>query len=97
MNVTDVIRELRERQRRIDRTIAAIEAIWQVNPEHLARNRRGRKAMTEGERREVSQRMKAYWAAWRRARLQSSHGERTAEVGMAAAAGAGQRLGDGRN
>jgi uncharacterized protein YhaN len=62
------IRELREEKKRLDRLIAAIEAIENGQPQEKALNvsrRRGRKSMSENERREVSERMKRYWAARR--------------------------------
>jgi hypothetical protein len=50
------------------RAISALEALEQgatVNPVELARSRRGRKSMNSEERREVSLRMKKYWASRR--------------------------------
>ena len=98
MNITELIRELKEQRRREERTIAALEAIWEVqeNAEHspIARSpnaRRGRKAMTEPEREEVLKRMKEYWAVWRRQRAK----ERKRGGGSAAAARAGPAVDPG--
>jgi hypothetical protein len=63
-----VIRELLEEKKRLDRLIAALDAIENGQPQEKAVNvsrRRGRKSMSENERREVSERMKRYWAARR--------------------------------
>ncbi len=63
------IRELLEEKKRLDHLIAALEAIHNGDyPEKRTANvkrRRGRKAMSEEERREVSARMKRYWASRR--------------------------------
>ena len=92
MDITELIRELKEQRRRVERTIAALEAIWGVQgtagqspyaPPPTAR--RGRKAMPEPERQEVSRRMKEYWAVWRRERA----AQRRRGGGGGAAAGAG--------
>jgi hypothetical protein len=68
MNLIDLIQQLRERKRRVERTIAALEAIWEASPGGGSSpvSRRGRKGMPAQERLEVSQRMKEYWAEWRR-------------------------------
>jgi hypothetical protein len=67
MDFYPAIRELHEEMKRLDRLIAALEAIENgENPEKMARgNRRGRKAMSEAERQLVSKRMKRYWAGRR--------------------------------
>jgi len=92
MDITELIRELKEQRRRVERTIAALEAIWDIQANAEPRSdgkptsvRRGRKAMPEPERQEVSKRMKEYWAAWRRERA----AQRRRGGGGGAAAGAG--------
>lgn len=67
MDFYPAIRELHEEKKRLDRLIAALEAIENgENPEEMARaSRRGRKAMSEDERKLVSERMKRYWAGRR--------------------------------
>jgi len=62
------IRELRGMLDKIKATIAALEAIEQSSPSHPAstgRSTRGRKFMRAEERKEVSARMKKYWASRR--------------------------------
>jgi hypothetical protein len=68
MDLLQMIRELRERQKHLDRVIAALERLKRINsgrhgfakPEP---KRRGRKFMNARERREVSERMKRYWSS----------------------------------
>ena len=74
MDFYHAIRELLEEKKRLDRLIAALEAIQNGELEEKAvsaRHRRGRKAMSDDERREVSARMKRYWAT----RRNSSNGD----------------------
>ena len=61
------IRELHEEKKRLDRLIAALEAIENGgNAEGTSGlPRRGRKMMSAEERKQVSERMKRYWAARR--------------------------------
>jgi hypothetical protein len=76
MDLVELIQELRDRKRRVERTIAALETIWGAGSSHDAgspqkgvrSSGRGRKSMPARERAEVSQRMKLYWAEWRRKR-----------------------------
>lgn len=58
------IRELHEEKKRLDRLIAALEAMESgEDPEGTTvSHRRGRKGMSEQERKQVSERMKRYWA-----------------------------------
>ncbi len=64
------IRELHEEKRRLDEAIASLEDLIEANGgagsvdlEDFRRlKRRGRKTMSPEERREVSERMKKYWA-----------------------------------
>lgn len=64
MDLHAVIRELIEERKRIDRTIAALEAmdVRRTESPVALRSRRGRKGMSAQERREVSARMRKYWA-----------------------------------
>ena len=75
MDFYNAIRELVEEKKRLDRLIAALEAV-NNGDSHAAlegvTSRRGRKAMSEAERREVSDRMKRYWANRRSAGAASS-------------------------
>ena len=70
MDIVDLIRQLRDEKARLDRTIAALEAIWASGNGSVVGKRRGRRAMPESERKDVSKRMREYWAAWRKARAQ---------------------------
>jgi len=68
MDLYKAIRELHEEKKRLDQVIASLEALLAV--EEAKKNqepekRRGRKAMSPEERLQVSQRMRAYWAARR--------------------------------
>ncbi len=77
MDLSAIIRELHARKQAVERAIADLELLARaesagaaiVTPEqqHVPR-RRGRKSMGEAERREVSERMTAYWAAKRNGR-----------------------------
>ena len=66
MDFYAAIRELVEEKKRLDRLIAALEAVKNGDAQDTLNgvigSRRGRKAMGEQERREVSERMKRYWA-----------------------------------
>ena len=63
MDVNKALRELHEEKRRLDITIAALEA--RLGNGSRARGRRGRKSMSPAERLEVSKRMSKYWEARR--------------------------------
>jgi hypothetical protein len=79
MDFYQAIRELLEEKKRLDRLIAALEAIGNGELEGKAvsvSRRRGRKAMSQDERREVSERMKRYWAT----RRNSANGEAQSAV-----------------
>ncbi|HXG16578.1 MAG TPA: hypothetical protein VNK50_10035 [Calidithermus sp.] len=59
---------LKTERDRIDQQIQAIEGLLRLNGDTGGRGaRRGRRRMTAAERREVSRRMKAYWAKRRSA------------------------------
>jgi len=65
MDVNKALRELHEEKRRLDITIAALEA--RLGNEKRTHRRRGRKSMSAEERQEVSRRMSKYWEARRAA------------------------------
>ena len=65
MNLKAMIGYFRDELRKVERVIAAIEDLQTnglENSRTSARGRRGRKFMNAEERREVSERMKRYWA-----------------------------------
>ena len=70
MDLYAAIRELYIDKQRLDRTIAALEELQSAQPSvaALPYKHRGRKSMGTGERQEVSERMKRYWANRRRNR-----------------------------
>jgi hypothetical protein len=61
MDLYKVIRDLCAEKERLDRTIAALEELSNTGVAHPPR-RRGRKSMSNEEKREISERMKKYWA-----------------------------------
>lgn len=65
MDLLETIRELRAERDRIATTIANLEALNQSGDgtTSMVAARRGRKSMGAAERREVSKRMKKYWAS----------------------------------
>jgi len=68
MNLHQMIRDLRERQKQLEFVIAELEALERIRsgqPGYAvpALRQRGRKFMNAQERREVSERMKRYWSA----------------------------------
>ena len=64
MDLIKTIEELRCEKQRLDRVIASLEELKAPNgsADPPIRSRRGRKSMSPEERREVSARMKRYWA-----------------------------------
>jgi hypothetical protein len=65
MDLYKAIRQLYEERARLDRVIASLEELQRAageDSEGEGPRRRGRKAMSEEERRQVSERMKQYWA-----------------------------------
>jgi hypothetical protein len=73
MDLYKAIQELYGEKDRLERVIASLEELQRTagaapEPSPGAK-RRGRKSMPAGEREKVSERMKAYWAARRKARL----------------------------
>jgi hypothetical protein len=61
----ETIDELRREKQRLDRVIASLEELKApvASADAPVRSRRGRKSMSPEERREVSARMKRYWAS----------------------------------
>ena len=74
MDLNETIRELREEHTRLSAVIAQLESLNESN-ERPQGSRRGRKSMGETERREVSERMKRYWASRRLAKVRSAAGD----------------------
>ena len=66
MDLYKAIRDLYAEKERLERVIASLEELQRTGatiPEaDLKGKRRGRKSMSSGERQEVSERMKKYWA-----------------------------------
>jgi hypothetical protein len=74
MDITKTLRELYTEKKRLDATIARLEARRGPKPAKSSKGRRGRKSMSAAERLEVSKRMKRYWDA-RRTQRQALHRE----------------------
>jgi hypothetical protein len=85
MDVNKALRELHEEKRRLDITIAALEA--RLSNGLRQRRRRGRKSMSAQERLEVSKRMSKYWES-RRASAAALQSEPQAQPKSVAAAAA---------
>lgn len=69
MDLYKAIRQLYEERARLDRVIASLEELQRAaggDTGGETPKRRGRKTMSEEERRQVSERMKQYWADRRR-------------------------------
>ena len=63
MDLSKTIAELYEERTRLDRVIASLEQLGESSsPVSISTPRRGRKFMSPEERREVSERMRRYWA-----------------------------------
>jgi len=70
MDLAQTIRKLRKERQKLDEMIAGLQHLREREAAKAAqpaqpKKRRGRKFMADGERKEVSARMKAYWAKWR--------------------------------
>ncbi len=92
MDLYKAIRSLYEEKKRLDRLIQSLERIQArgvVAPAEKPRSRRGRRSMSAEERREVSARMKRYWAARRASRQEAAPAAEPAAAGAAAAATGG--------
>ena len=74
MDLVKTIEELRYEQERLERVIASLEelqtAVAGTVPQ---KKRRGRRSMSPEERREVSERMKKYWADWHNKHRRTLH------------------------
>jgi hypothetical protein len=68
-----IIRELVDERNKLDRIIASIEEMI-LTGETPALNRRGRKSMDSAARKQVSERMKRYWAKRRNEGKKTSEG-----------------------
>jgi len=69
MNLMELIQSLHREKESIDRAIASLEELLQVTrsvSHSLSGKRRGRKSMSADERRQVSARIKEYWAEKRK-------------------------------
>ena len=63
MDLDEIIHELLEERKRLDRIILALEESGRDGAtEKISKSRRGRKSMDGPARQEVSARMKQYWA-----------------------------------
>lgn len=67
MDIMQMIRELHAERDRVTKAIEALEEMAARVNAFENKTRRGRKAMSEAERRVVSERMKKYWAKRRQA------------------------------
>jgi len=65
MDLGETIEGLRAELKRVEAAIASLESIAVGGETRAPRSRRGRKSMGEAERRDVSERMKRYWASRR--------------------------------
>jgi hypothetical protein len=72
MQLTDMIRDLRREKQQLDQIIALFENLQTNRHIPKAAGGRGRKFMTTQQRREVSKRMKEYWAKRRDGRKSAS-------------------------
>jgi hypothetical protein len=70
MDIEKLIRELEEEREQIDRAISVLEGISTASAAPTAR--RGRKSMSDAERKAVSKRMRDYWAKRRREQKRES-------------------------
>ena len=84
MDLYEIIGELVAERNRIVRIIASLEEAVAGRGAKAApapKKRRGRKSMDAGARREVSERMRKYWAARRSQAVMSKDGPSVAEPG----------------
>jgi hypothetical protein len=71
MDLDKVIRKLYEERAKLDDIITSLELLKRsaaVVEKEVVKKRRGRKFMSEEDRKEVSERMKKYWASRREAK-----------------------------
>ena len=62
MDLSKTIADLYEEKTRLDKVIASLEQLAQDSSLRIVTQRRGRKYMSPQERRQVSERMRRYWA-----------------------------------
>jgi hypothetical protein len=67
MDLYRTIHDLLEERKRLDSMIARLERMQAAGSPAAPPKRRGRRAMNEDQRREVSERMKRYWEQRRQA------------------------------
>ena len=74
MDLHTVIRKLHLERDKLDQVIASLEQLQKAaeSGDILPKKQRGRKFMNEEDRKEVSERMKKYWAAWRKKQQQGT-------------------------
>ena len=65
MDLDKAIRKLRNERKKLDEVIASLEQLSNA-AKTVGKGRRGRKSMDEPARKEVSERMKKYWASRRK-------------------------------
>jgi hypothetical protein len=75
MDLIKAIRELQDHKKHLDQAIATLEALQNGDAVKLP-GRRGRKEMSEDERKIVSERMTRYWAARRKQKDRGGAGTR---------------------
>ena len=80
MDVDKTLKDLYEERRRLNMAIARLEARQRVLAKIPSPGRRGRKAMSEEERRAVSLRMAKYWEARKAAQTQAESKHAPARV-----------------
>jgi hypothetical protein len=84
MDLRTTIAELYAEKTRLDRVIASLEQLGDdLLPVTITVTRRGRKFMSPQERREVSERMRRYWAG-RKAATEGQHQNRAIATASAA-------------
>jgi hypothetical protein len=66
MDFDQLLSFLNAEKKKFDRVIASLEKLQGITPTTAVPGRRGRKSMGEEERREVSVRMKRFWAERRK-------------------------------
>jgi hypothetical protein len=69
MDLDKIIAKLQGERAKLDEVISSLEQLKRSGadvPKEVIKKRRGRKFMNEEDRREVSERMKRYWAARRK-------------------------------
>jgi len=86
LDLYKTIRDLLDERKRLDAIIARLEGVQRIERERSTQQppkRRGRKKMSEAERKEVSERMRKYWEGRRKsAQKESANGsESSARTG----------------